>query len=302
MTEIQCRELVGAYAVGALEPPEAAMLADHLLTCTRCRHVLDEAEQTAALLASVPPEAFIDEPADPNDPLLMRTLHAIRLEAATTQAPPAQAPQLRSVRRPGSGSGTGSGSGGNTSDAGFPGWSGQTARSHRRRKARASSASQQRRHLAFAGAAAAVVLVLGGGVLLGSKLAGPDDGRTGTRTVAEKNKDATTAPPPNAVGPAQSSLEGENPTTGAQLDIEVTTDGDSVKLNIEATGLPAGVACDVDVVATGTVDGGQSAGQLTVGPDGTGTLVTSVPVPVTALVSVTVSSPTGEILVTASKK
>ena len=246
MTEIRCRELVGAYAVGALEPPEAAVLADHLLTCLRCRHVLAEAEETAAMLAAVPPEMFLDEPADPNDPLLFRTLQAIRLEAAAppqvasptqAQAGPAQVgprrqpgPMAQPIpRQPVPASAAG----------GFPGWSGQTARSHRRR-AQASSASQQRRRYKLVGAAAAAVLVLGGGVMLGSKLAGDTGPSTSPTQAASVGKAGTTPSSPATTAAGARTLQGTSPTTGVSATVDVTPSDGVVQLSGTVTGLKDG--------------------------------------------------------------
>jgi hypothetical protein len=297
MTEMQCRELVGAYAVGALEPPEAARLADHLLTCTRCRHELDEAEDTAALMAAVPPEAFMDEPADPNDPLLMRTLYAIRLEASEQAAPPrvAAAPQLQAVR----GEGGARPAGSQSASGGFPGWSGQTARSHRRRP-RATSASQQRRQLAFAGAAAAAVLVLGGGVLIGSKMAGSDDPTTRTAPVAQQTSDTTAAPPTNQVAPAQFGLEGADPTTGATLKVNVTAnDNGYLTLDLDGSSLPAGQ--DVEVVASSAVNEEVVVGTMKVAASGVLDETKLVKMAPSDLATVSVRTSSAEILVTAKR-
>jgi len=301
MSEMQCRELVGAYAVGALEPPEAARLADHLLTCNRCRHELDEAEDTAAFMAAVPPEAFIDEPADPNDPLLLRTLHAIRLEAAAppqvsrpAQASPAQpaaGPQLRAVR------GEGGAPGGAGPDNGFPGWSGQRARSHRRRP-RAGSASQQRRHLAFAGAAAAAVLVLAGGVLLGTSLAGDDDsGTTRTAPIAQQTVEPT-GPPSNAVGPASAGLRGSDPATGAELEVAVSASDNFLTLDLEGTNLPAGQ--DVEIYAAPSVGNEVLVATLKVNAAGVLDDSKTVKMALADLVSISVRA-AGETLVTAKR-
>jgi hypothetical protein len=257
MTEIRCRELVGAYAVGALEPPEAAVLADHLLTCLRCRHVLAEAEETAAMLAAVPPEMFLDEPADPNDPLLRRTLQAIRLEAAAPQvAGQAQAAQAQAgIRHP-------SGPLPLTrpaprqpspaaAEGGFPGWSGQTARSHRRR-AQATTATEQRRRYMLVGAAAAAVLVLGGGVMLGSKLTGDGSDQPSSPTRAQQAasvRTATPAPSSSAAAePEAKVFAGSNSTTKVSATINVTPSDDQVQLTGTVTGLKPGQECKLYVV------------------------------------------------------
>ncbi|TQS45422.1 anti-sigma factor family protein [Cryptosporangium phraense] len=296
MTEIQCRELVGAYAVGALEPPEAARLADHLLTCTRCRHELDEAEETAALMAAVPPESFIDELASPNDPLFLRTLEAIRFEAASTPpaaAPPARetpspAPRLRAV--PGSGRSEQAG-GSRTSDPNFPGWSGQTARSHRARP-RAGSGAQQRRHLAWAGAAAAAVLVLGGGVLLGVNLAGDDGSTTRTTTVADQNP--TTGPATPEVGGAQAVFRGDA-ATGAHLEVSATGYDTYTRLEVTGTKLPPNTK--VQIVAQDGINTEVPAADATT--DASGSFSVEVPAKLADVQGVTVKTPAGETLVSA---
>ncbi|GAA0275925.1 zf-HC2 domain-containing protein [Cryptosporangium japonicum] len=286
MTEMQCRELVGAYAVGALEPPEAARLADHLLSCTRCRHELDEAEETAAIMAAVPPEAFIDEPADPNDAIFMRALHDIRLEAFEQAGPPPRqeaGPQLRSVP-------------GGRQDS-FPGYSGQKARSHRRRP-RAGSASQQRRHLAFAGAAAAAVLVLGGGVLIGSGLGDSDEGGTRTNPVAKQTQ-GTSQPADPGIGSANlPGLKGENPTTKATLKVDVSSAASGyLRLDLEGTGLPAGQ--DVEIVASDSVGAPTVVDTVKVSASGVLDEIKSVKMAPTELTTVTLRTTAGETLVTA---
>ncbi|EXG81033.1 anti-sigma factor family protein [Cryptosporangium arvum] len=288
MTEMQCRELVGAYAVGALEPPEAARLADHLLSCTRCRHELDEAEETAAIMAAVPPEAFIDEPADPNDAIFMRALHDIRLEAFEQSGPPPRqeaGPQLRSVP-------------GGRQDS-FPGYSGQKARSHRRRP-RAGSASQQRRTLAFAGAAAAAVLVLGGGVLIGSGLGDSDDGGTKTAPVAKQTQATSQAADPGIGSANLPGLEGENTTTKAKLTVDVSSaDTGYLSLNLDGSNLPAGQ--DVEIVVSDTVNNDTVVDTVKVSAAGVLDETKPVKMAPTELTTVTLRTAAGEILVTAKR-
>ncbi|MFI5953647.1 zf-HC2 domain-containing protein [Cryptosporangium sp. NPDC051539] len=291
MTEIQCRELVGAYAVGALEPPEAARLADHLLTCTRCRHELDEAEECAALMAAVPPEAFIDEPANPNDPLFLRTLEAIRFEAAST--PSAQQPASQPAQRLRAVPGTGRPE--RATGGEFPGWSGQTPTRSHRAKRRAGSGAQQRRQLAWAGAAAAAVLVLGGGVLLGNNLAGGDDHTTRTTTVADQTADPSNGPATPEVGGAQVVFRGDEKTTGAHLEVGAVGFDTYTRLEVTGTKLPANTAVQVfakDGVGTEVpaVDGKT---------DASGNLSVEAAVQLTDLQAVTVRTPAGETLVTA---
>ncbi|MEU8225470.1 zf-HC2 domain-containing protein [Kribbella sp. NPDC048915] len=72
------RTQLGAYALGALEPAEAAEVDAHLATCAECRAELAELTELKAFLGEVPPEAFLDGPPDDGDLLLQRTLHEVR--------------------------------------------------------------------------------------------------------------------------------------------------------------------------------------------------------------------------------
>jgi anti-sigma factor RsiW len=74
------RTQLGAYALGALEPAEAAEVEEHLLTCAECQAELAELAELKDFLGEVPPEAFLDGPPEGGDLLLQRTLREVRSE------------------------------------------------------------------------------------------------------------------------------------------------------------------------------------------------------------------------------
>ena len=53
MSHEEAAELLGAYALDALEPAEAAELSEHVATCPRCREELANHRQVAAMLGNV---------------------------------------------------------------------------------------------------------------------------------------------------------------------------------------------------------------------------------------------------------
>ncbi len=79
----QFRELIEAYALGALDPPERAALEAHLAPgCPECAKALEEARWLASQLAYMAP------PAEPSDGLRARVLRAVRAEAESGAAGP----------------------------------------------------------------------------------------------------------------------------------------------------------------------------------------------------------------------
>ncbi|MER6911691.1 zf-HC2 domain-containing protein [Streptomyces sp. NPDC000594] len=72
--------LLGAYALGALDPAEARDVEEHMARCTRCREEAERLGKMTASLGEVPPEAFLDGPPDGGDLLLQRTLRQARTE------------------------------------------------------------------------------------------------------------------------------------------------------------------------------------------------------------------------------
>ncbi|HET9138366.1 zf-HC2 domain-containing protein [Actinophytocola sp.] len=73
------RSLLGAYALGALDPREAQVVHDHLVGCGECRQEVAELADLRTAMDVVPPEAFLDGPPE-SDLLLQRTLRAARTE------------------------------------------------------------------------------------------------------------------------------------------------------------------------------------------------------------------------------
>ncbi len=85
------RTQLGAYALGALEPAEAAAVDEHLATCAECRAELAELTEMKDFLGEVPPEAFLEGPPEGGDLLLQRTLREVRepqVRELQVQAPP----------------------------------------------------------------------------------------------------------------------------------------------------------------------------------------------------------------------
>ena len=75
------RSLLGAYALGGLDPREAQLVHDHLQTCPDCRREVAEFADLRASMDDVPPEAFLDGPPEGADLILRRTIRAARGEA-----------------------------------------------------------------------------------------------------------------------------------------------------------------------------------------------------------------------------
>ncbi|MDQ7805670.1 zf-HC2 domain-containing protein [Amycolatopsis sp. A133] len=84
---------LGAYALGALDPGEAADFERrHLQTCAQCRFDLNELVALRDSLDEVPPEAFLDGPPEAGDLLLQKTLRRVREEEERV-APARRAPR-----------------------------------------------------------------------------------------------------------------------------------------------------------------------------------------------------------------
>jgi anti-sigma-K factor RskA len=76
----QFRELIEAYALGALDEQDRAALEAHLATgCAECAKALEEARWLASQLAYLAP------PAQPSDMLKARLLQKVRAEASTAK-------------------------------------------------------------------------------------------------------------------------------------------------------------------------------------------------------------------------
>jgi hypothetical protein len=87
---------LGAYALGALDPAEAADFERrHLQTCAQCRFDLNELVALRESLDEVPPEAFLDGPPEGGDLLLQKTLRRMRDEETAAPARTASRPASR---------------------------------------------------------------------------------------------------------------------------------------------------------------------------------------------------------------
>jgi hypothetical protein len=73
---------LGAYALGALDEPEARRVAEHVADCADCRAQLGELNGLRDLLGEIPPEAFLEGPPDGADLVLPRALRRINEEKA----------------------------------------------------------------------------------------------------------------------------------------------------------------------------------------------------------------------------
>ena len=79
----QFRELIEAYALGALDPQERASLEAHLAAgCADCSKALDKARWVVSQLAYLAPEA------QPSDMLRGRLMQIVRAEARAVQSSP----------------------------------------------------------------------------------------------------------------------------------------------------------------------------------------------------------------------
>jgi anti-sigma factor RsiW len=87
--------MLGAYALGALDPREAELVHEHLAGCADCQREVADMTDLRSVMDDVPPEAFLDGPPEGGDLLLRRTLRAARVEYA------GQLPEARPVRRRG---------------------------------------------------------------------------------------------------------------------------------------------------------------------------------------------------------
>lgn len=66
------RELIEAYALGALDAPDQAMLETHLAECAACRKLLNEYTE---LVNALPQAVALASPLQPPDSLKARLLH-----------------------------------------------------------------------------------------------------------------------------------------------------------------------------------------------------------------------------------
>jgi Putative zinc-finger len=87
--------MLGAYALGALDPREAQLVHEHLTGCPDARREVADLTDLRAAMDDIPPEAFLDGPPDGGDLTLQRTLRAARTEHAGSFRP-MHAPARRS--------------------------------------------------------------------------------------------------------------------------------------------------------------------------------------------------------------
>ena len=82
MEHEEVRELIDAYAIGALDPEEARLVEEHLAGCQECRQELAEAREATALLALAAPRQV------PSPQLRARVLDEARREQRRESAVP----------------------------------------------------------------------------------------------------------------------------------------------------------------------------------------------------------------------
>jgi anti-sigma factor RsiW len=82
--QVHDRELLGAYALGVLDPDEVRAVDTHIASCSECGQDLADLQEMKDSLGDVPPEAFLDGPPEGGDLLLQRTLRAVRQDKART--------------------------------------------------------------------------------------------------------------------------------------------------------------------------------------------------------------------------
>ncbi|MEU9605577.1 zf-HC2 domain-containing protein [Streptomyces sp. NPDC048057] len=78
-------ELLGAYALGALDEEEKRRIEGHVAECEGCRVELEALRDLEATLGEVPPEAFLDGPPEGGDLMLQRTLRHVHAERARSE-------------------------------------------------------------------------------------------------------------------------------------------------------------------------------------------------------------------------
>jgi anti-sigma-K factor RskA len=84
----QIREMIEAYALGALDAPDQAMVETHLAECAACRQLLNE---YAEMVNALPQAVALASPLQPPDSLKARVLKS--LETAPPLTPAASAPK-----------------------------------------------------------------------------------------------------------------------------------------------------------------------------------------------------------------
>lgn len=81
MEHRELQDLIPAHALDALEPHDAVLLEEHVVTCDTCRRALDDMRETTALLA------FATDPVEPPARLRKAILDAVAESAPATARP-----------------------------------------------------------------------------------------------------------------------------------------------------------------------------------------------------------------------
>jgi hypothetical protein len=268
-TEARYRELVAVSAIGGLDPEDAGSLRVHLTGCAACRRELAEARQVAALLERVPAEAFVNELASPDDPVLARALRRIGAEASIRASSGANArpefPGWENVREDDGAEAEGRKLSGHTGQharrpertrAGQSGRHGASDRPSDRSGGRPPRAGRRwRSGLAFVpprsrtrvavGALALALGLLGTGGIIGWSAGSASDRGTPVNAAATSaaEKDASS----RATTPRMRTLTARDAKTNVSIQVEITPESGWVRLDATITGAPAGVRCRLDV-------------------------------------------------------
>jgi len=90
--------MLGAYALGALDPREAQLVHEHLTGCPDAQREVADLTDLRAAMDDIPPEAFLDGPPDGGELTLQRTIRAARTEHAVSFQPLRTGPPMRRYR------------------------------------------------------------------------------------------------------------------------------------------------------------------------------------------------------------
>lgn len=280
-------DLLGAHALGALDPGDGRAVRLHLSGCVRCRDEVAGLRGAAAALAAVPAELLLDGPPPGGELLLQRALRAARESTVAAGTEPGAG--AGSGTDAGIGAGTAAGSGGNRS----PGPRKPRREGPPRRATRAWS-----RTVLLAGAAVVTAVAIGTagvavgrGSLPGSARALPGTALPGPAGVA----------PSDPLGPARAG-SGHDPKTGATVMVGLVAEDGWSRVNAVVAGVPAGQRCRLTV--TDRNGRRETAGTWVVSSHAAATGTTmdgSVAIPAGDVASVAVQSETtGQTFVTAA--
>jgi anti-sigma factor RsiW len=213
-----------ALVLGRLPEAEEDAVRDHLSGCVICLTELPELEATAALLGTLPPEAFEEGPPDDADLLVRRTVQAIRREAGSSPGSP------DAVGVPGPPVVAGVPAPADVVDSPtlpFP-----LARP-------GASSGRWQPSPRWLAAAAAVVLIAAGAGALGGRLTAT----SAPTALPEPTVTVTTQPPSSPLAPGTKSGSHTDTATGVRLAVQVAPEGGWVRVAAVADGVPAGTHC-----------------------------------------------------------